>query len=908
MSEELASLRDLRHIDKSLYLGSHDMFYELNYNHYRPSDELLSIVEQIFPQSQQSWRAMRDGVWTHVMPLATETEEAPPLLKQGWKIHVSATNTNCADILRTVASLLIPRRTQFKFANDIQTLCLMTSKRWPRGGSGKFITIYPRSVEDFRSVIEEVYQALKGFRGSYILSDRRYKDSNCVYYRFGGILATKKNDAFGRSIEVLTAPDGTQVVDKRNPFYELPYWLDEVFPDEPEPDAEEMSLGDGRFAIESALSFSNTGGVYLALDNQTGERVVVKEARPGVELGMNGEDATTRLAHEADILKAMEDSGVTPKVVTTFQDWENFYLAEEYLEAYSNMRRTMLEHSPLLKVNASQADRDKFYAIYKSIFVSLLNAVAEFHKRGIIIGDLSPMNILVEDDTNTVKIIDLEGAFHSSSGVTQEIHTPGFRPHVKGRKKESDYRDDLYAVGAIMMYSMFPIAALAFLREDVFERVLPVIVEDIGWSHTPVLAIIRQLVDGTMECAEAASMLEGDAAPGVKMLRPANMAAEAPIADLCRGLGRFIVSHWRADPAYTLFPIDPYGQLTNPAGFFLGSSGIVWALTQAGIDIPGDAMQRYRTELSSANPNALPSGLLTGTAGMAWALLEMGDLEQATRFLASANGKDLEQFHHSLYYGLAGLGLTNIVAYRRTNDDEYLRRATLIGEALERSARSDERGVYWEDSGGIRLGFGYGQSGVALFLLRLSQVSGEAKWRELGRRAVEFDLSHGLQLEPGITSFGGEPDHRGTLLPYIEQGSGGIAKVAMRYGLWDNLDSVISDVHRKYSGFPGLVFGLTGFLDVLTDAQRYSGDEKYGVMAKRPLQGLRDLYLFDTPQGLAAPGENLFRISCDYATGLAGMMYALDRHAHLRPDSLTLDWLDEEATSRERVVLAGAGR
>jgi hypothetical protein len=557
------------------------------------------------------------------------------------------------------------------------------------------------------------------------------------------------------------------------------------------------------------------------------------------------------------------------------------------------MRRIMLDSSPLLKVNPGQSDRDEFYAIYKSIFVSLLNAVAEFHRRGIVIGDLSPMNILVDDDTLTVKVIDLEGAYLSSSNVTQDIYTPGFRPHVKGRKKESDFHDDLYAIGAIMMYSMFPIAAMAFLRQDLFEKILPVVVDDIGWSDTPVLAIIRQLTDGTIGCAEAAEMLERGAAPSGEMSPLAVTPAGMSEADLCKGIGRFIVNNWRADDDHTLFPTDPYGQSSNPAGLFLGSSGIIWALTQTGIDIPSGAMERYRRELTARDPNSLPSGMLTGTSGMALALLELGDHEQAIRFLDSANGREPGQCHHSLYYGLAGIGLTNIVAHRRTGDDAYLRRATLIAETLAQSARSDERGVYWEDSGGIRLGYGYGQSGVALFLLRLSQVSGEPKWRDLGRRAVEFDLTFGIEMEPGVTTFGGEPDHRGTVLPYIEQGSGGIAKVAMRYGMMDNLDSVIADVHRKYSGYPGLMFGLTGFLDVLTDAQRYSGDDKYGVMAKLPLQGLRDLYLFDTPQGLAAPGENLFRVSCDYGTGLAGMMYTLHRHAHLGADNLTLDWLDE---------------
>jgi hypothetical protein len=102
-------------------------------------------------------------------------------------------------------------------------------------------------------------------------------------------------------------------------------------------------------------------------------------------------------------------------------------------------------------------------------------------------------------------------------------------------------------------------------------------------------------------------------------------------------------------------------------------------------------------------------------------------------------------------------------------------------------------------------------------------------------------------------------------------------------------------VHRKYSGFPGLIYGLSGFVDVLTDAHIYTGDSRYLDMAKRPLSGLLDLYLFESEGELAMPGENLFRISCDFATGLTGVARTLHRHIHLVGDDLCLDALDARA-------------
>ncbi|MGH8423005.1 MAG: hypothetical protein ACRER3_11730, partial [Pseudomonas fluorescens] len=151
---------------------------------------------------------------------------------------------------------------------------------------------------------------------------------------------------------------------------------------------------------------------------------------------------------------------------------------------------------------------------------------------------------------------------------------------------------------------------------------------------------------------------------------------------------------------------------------------------------------------------------------------------------------------------------------------------------------------------------------------------------------------HGYELEPGITTFAAAPAGVSTYEPYVEQGTAGIIKVAIRYGIWDTVDSLVMDIHRKYSGFPGLMYGLAGLIDTLVDAFVYSGDAKYLDMAKRPYEGLTDLYVFHDGDAAAIPGENLFRISCDYATGMAGAIRALHRLSSPCPDDFCLDVLD----------------
>jgi hypothetical protein len=890
MDLNIDSFRDARHVDKTYYLGSDKRFYEPNYEHYEPELELRRVVDDVIACQESGWHIVRSGVWTHVMP-ADDNPNATELLRQGWKIHVSATNMNCKEILQHVSRLAIERTIQFKFANDTETLRLMTSKRWTRGGSGKFITLYPPSDHAFHSFLESADQLLKEFSGSYILSDKRYRSNKCLYYRYGGMRSTTKLNLMGWPIEFLTSPNGEQIPDRRNPFFETPYWTSDPFPADASDQHEERTLNNGRFLVESALSYSNTGGVYLATDNETKRMVIIKEARPGVELSKDGQDAVSRLTQESKMLEVASKTGVVPLLIATFWDWENFYLVEEYFEA-EDMRGIMLINSPLLKFNPAKADIESFYAIYQKLFVKLLEAIRALHECGVVIGDLSPTNILFEQRSESVRIIDLEGAFRPSFDPPQDIHTPGFRADSENRSKNSDYDDDLYAIGVIMIYAMFPIGAMAYIRNDVFQNVLPVMIKDLGWEGTSVLETARGLMAGTVSCSEAIANLSDVVRIAPSGIDAGTVNLAGRLDGLCDGLARFISCNYRLDKAYSLFPIDPFGQLVNPLGLYFGATGVLHGLTESGYVAPQPALDRYYQELNALNLENLPPGLLTGKAGIAWGLLEAGNIDDGLRFLDSANSDAMAHSHHSLYYGMAGIGMANIAAYQATKIERYRFAAERLTDTLKSYAVSTDRGLCWGGEGQIQIGYGYGQSGVALFFLRMSQVTGDAHLLELGRRALEYDLSYGVEIEPGVVSFGESPERTETLEQYIEQGSGGIAKVAIRYGMWDRIDGLINDNYRKYSCFSGLIYGVSGFIDVLLDAYLYSRNPRFLKMIDRPMQGLHDLYLFESDDGYAAPGENLFRISCDFATGLSGILRTLNRRRTLASDIFSLDVFD----------------
>ncbi|KRG50832.1 class III lanthionine synthetase LanKC [Stenotrophomonas maltophilia] len=886
MSAGNSTLRELRHVDKINFIGSDERFYEPNYEHYKPTDELVSIVNSILLEHGRDWSIRQIGVWSHVLPPAKSGVR--PLPSQGWKIHLSAIEENCKQTLQRVAELLLQRDVQFKFANDCRTMRMMTSKRWPRGGSGKFITVYPHTDTEFKELIELLYQEVGASIGSYILSDKRYKDSRCIYYRYGGIIQVNRLDFMGRMIPMLVSPSGDHVPDRRTPYFETPEWAQDPFTSDEE-NAGELTLNNGRYLIESALGFSNTGGVYLSRDTCTDQKVVIKEARPHVELYENGGDATTRLKREMANLNILGPLGIAPAVLDSFWDWENFYMVEEHFDAL-DMRQIMLQFSPLMKVRPSAADSEKFYVMYRTIFTNIFRAVDLAHQAGLVIGDLSPPNILVKRESLEVRLIDLEAAFQPSQGESDDIHTPGFRSKMKSRTKVSNMEDDLYAISAIMMYSMFPIVAMAYVRDDLFDNVLPTLVRDIGWEGTPVLNVIRDLAQGRTTLRQAEERL----LPNVSIREPydSRETSSEPLGPLLERLSRFVLQNYRLNPKYTLFPCDPFALSTNATSLGFGSSGVIYSLTRAGVEVPNEVLERHFADAGRLHETNAPPGVLTGLAGIGWAHLAMGHNAVGLNFIDMANRSPVPMGQISLYYGAAGIGMANLAAFVASHDLNYLESALELGLRLASSAVRTENGIYWEDDGVIRIGLGYGQSGVALFFLRLSQATGDAKWRTMGQLALAYDLAQGSELEAGISTFAAAPNGVATYEPYVEQGTAGIIKVAIRYGLWETVESLVMDLYRKYSGFPGLIYGLAGLIDTLVDAYVYSGDARYLDLAKRPYDGLTDIYVFGDDDTAAIPGENLFRISCDYATGIAGSILALHRLSSPHPDDFCLDILD----------------
>ena len=386
----------------------------------------------------------------------------------------------------------------FKFSLDRSLLSLLNSKNWPRGGSGKFITIYPSDSCRFIDLIEEIDQATAGMPGPYILSDSRYKNSRVVFYRYGGIRPHTTLNARGEKIPVSNGPDGAVIPDQRLAYPVTPAWETPVLPVEGREDAksEALTLLQGRYTIEKALAFSNAGGVYHARDNHTGRRVVIKEARPCVNATTEDYDAVDLLKKEHRLLTVVADTGIAPQPLDLFQEWEHWFLVEEFIEGTAMSHHSAASKIPL-RTRMTERDCREWNAMFSRLCANLITILKILHSRQIVFADLSPGNLIVSGNNQDLKIIDFEGAHQLGVDCPLNIYTPGFVSQHRVAGGEARIEDDYYSAGAVLLAYLLPINGLLHLNPLARQQFLASIRADI---HLP--KSIADLINNLMDQAD----------------------------------------------------------------------------------------------------------------------------------------------------------------------------------------------------------------------------------------------------------------------------------------------------------------------------------------------------------------------------------------------------------------------
>ncbi|MDR6642330.1 aminoglycoside phosphotransferase (APT) family kinase protein [Luteibacter sp. 1214] len=863
-------------------------FFETHGSRVIDERDFVEPVRRIVPAS---WRMHRSGVWMHCLPPDT------PLPAQGWKIHVSSVTPTAPIVLSIVAATLSSLGVAFKFAADARMHAAMNGKRWPRGGSGKFITIYPADPKAFRYVMEELQAVLTGYEGPHILSDRRLPGSRILHYRFGGIRGEYEVSAGGQREYFLRNPSGEKEPDIRAAYVHLPPWVRDPFPQDTDAgDSSVLRLDGGRYEVRGALTFSSAGGIYLALNRDSGRHVVIKEARPHIG---GTQSATTLLLKEYRLLGKLAPLGVTPSPVAYFTEWEHQYLVEEYIDGQT-LRRWLAERYPWLKTRATQAHVASFLRELCDVFQRIADALEAIHATGVTLGDFSFHNIMIATD-GRVRIIDLEAAVDRGLDRPSGLCTPGFASRSPQRDDHaSACAEDRYAFGANLFAAMLPVNAMLPLDPHAAMRITHRLCEDMGYPAL-VATTIAALMDSepTKRPSPVAAMknLRGALThlADDRLLVPHLRRTVAPVANAAGDLFRYIDTLSAGARPDRYVPADPQVFERHPWGVAYGAAGIVHARQRGGRPVPDSLMEYLLAGVHEGRHRGCD--LMHGDAGIAWVLLDAGREDLALSLLGASTLDGPIRERYGLYDGIAGWGLARIAVWRRTQDDAMLAAAIAAGDALLAAGPCVHGKRGWHRGEAMQaVGLGYGAAGIALFLLHLFMATDESRFFDAAREGLAFDLDH-----YGFNADGDRTWRRavegGALVPYLRHGTAGVLAVVARFlaatgdsRYRDILLTCEADLMRSHAISPGLCDGLAGIGETLLDLAAVLPERAahYLTQAHRVAGGI-ELFLVRRPEGLAVPGTELLRFTCDLATGNAGVAAFFDRLWNGGPASFMLD-------------------
>ncbi|MGW0416659.1 class IV lanthionine synthetase LanL [Streptomyces collinus] len=371
-------------------------------------------------------------------------------LRQGWKLHVSATSVSAPQVLVRALDVLLGEESGFKFVRSLEQVSALNSRATPRGSAGKFITVYPPSDEAAARVALALHRATTGLAGPRILSDQPYAPQSLVHYRYGAFVGRRRVSEQGLLVWFIEDPDGNPVEDKRTGQYCPPPWAVSPFPASvpapprrTEPPSGPVLLG-GRFAVREAIRHTNRGGVYRGTDVTTSAPVVIKEARPHVEGDMAGSDVRDWLRAEARILEKLKHTGLAPEPLAVFELGGHVFLAQEEVPGVP------------LRTWVAERFRDVGAARYRVEALAqverLVDLVAAAHACGCVLRDFTPGNVMVRPD-GELRLIDLELAVLTDEVMLPtRVGTPGFSAPERLKDAAVCPTADYYSLGATVCF------------------------------------------------------------------------------------------------------------------------------------------------------------------------------------------------------------------------------------------------------------------------------------------------------------------------------------------------------------------------------------------------------------------------------------------------------------------------
>jgi tRNA A-37 threonylcarbamoyl transferase component Bud32 len=672
-------------------------------------------------------------VWLAVTP------DRSVLPAHGWKLHISSRAATFPALVEAVLPALVAERCPFKLARSQEVLGELNEGITSPAAVGKALTVYP----DQRRVCElgtRLAEILDGHQGPRILSDKRVSGSAPVYYRYGPFVASPVSDALGELVSWLDGPHGERFEALAALSYRQPPWAVDPFTGqvgEVGQESAEPTLVGGRYRIVAGIRESARGNVYRAVD-ESGAIVIVKQARALVAEDGDARDTRLRLRNERRIYQALADVAGLPRFIDHFRHGD-----DEFLVISDCGPRTLAEE--VLRRGAYRPDQATGPRSLDWLAGQLAQIVSSVHERGVIVRDLAPTNIVL--DEGQVSIVDF------GLGAYQGLHltggTPGYAPARQLRDEPPQDTDDLHTLGMTLLFAATRLHPVSLGPDSGLPRVRAWQAIRSAWGAQPagVIAAIADLLSGGDRARRALRQLASGRTRGQLQSATPLPAAAMVTPDLIADIKASLLGDLLGQTDRILSASGDAHE-AHDASVYSGSAGIGLELLhhlddrQAAARVGDLAVFTAR----AASRVSLPPGLFTGGTGVAVFLQQVTQRGIEATGAGSGSGRtmlppDFKPEGDDLIVGAAGVGLGHLILYRASGDPAHLDIARRCSDALMGTARpesgfrlSPEPETAVEPSAGRA----HGLAGTAELLLSFADQTGETPALEAAARSTSL--------------------------------------------------------------------------------------------------------------------------------------------------------------------------
>jgi serine/threonine protein kinase len=836
---------------------------------------------------------------------------------QGWKLHLSATVSSALPLLDVVLPVLNHFGVRFKLISSLPNLLDLNNGLYGLTQVGKFLTIYPSSIEETINLLSELIGVLSptNLCGPKIATDRLIAGSRICYYRYGAFRQPTSN----KSSEMMFFDTAGRL----SPDFRLPYYSQPEFAgDDPflktglsQSDDSVVSLYLNRFLIIKALHRSIWGCVLDAIDlgAKPPQRCVIKEYWPFVATDIYGRDSTDHALLEASILENLNSDGVSPNIYEVLSRNDTNYLVMEKLQG-----QTLNEKFKLNFRSRPEVDPTSLIRLGKSI----AKAIVSLNKKDIVHRDIKPSNIMIDRDDH-VKLVDLAFAYRLGFDVGPPIGlgTLGFCPQDDAELLSPSFVTDVFGWGAVMHL-------IATGQEPTTvsgSRRLPAIKQPTRQFRKDLPRSLANLIDRSVsenpnERPESAEdVLVELTRIKTHRIRPSQriqevgksyvnstdwggLATKAAIrlCDEAVAVGQGLT--WQS-------ALEGSGESSQLSNIYSGAAGIALALAQIGavndIAILTHTAEKAAIWLGSeelAHGSSI-IGLYSGEAGIGYFFCKLAELTGNFSYVNMAimrahRMKGVSTECLDLVDGVAGLVIFFLRLFEVTGNVQFRDTAVKHGDLLLGKAIQLGRGLYWEvpsiipgASRSAFLGLLHGAAGIGLSLLSLGHLTGETRFTDAAYKTglMLLDTAYKNNFDNALGYMWPHMlDDRDVGFSAHCHGSGGIGQFFIR--LWqvfresEFLDAAIGSslsILNRDPKHSSLCHGLAGDGSLFLDLFQATGEKQFIEFAQSLARRL-GIYSFEN--GLWKRTFADTDSNPDYMTGSAGISAFLLRLS--KPDTL----------------------